>query len=84
MGTWTWAVSSCRGTSHVQDDTRCQDAFACSVQDRGARLIAVLCDGAGSALMGGEGAALIARTISVRARAHYAGSSLSPDDETVR
>ena len=84
MGTWTWAAASCRGTSHLQDDTRCQDAFACSVKEHGSRIIAVLCDGAGSAHMGGVGAALVARTISVRARAHHSLSSQAVNDETLR
>lgn len=65
MSAWTWAGASCRGLSHARSGERRQDAFACSA--RGGKLIAVLCDGAGSADMGGEGASLVARTVSRRA-----------------
>ncbi len=43
----------------------------------------VLCDGAGSTSMGGKGAALVARTMSVRAHAHFAHTSQAPSDEIV-
>ena len=84
MGKWTWAAASCRGTSHVQGNLRCQDAMACSASGaHRSRFIAILCDGAGSAAMGGEGATLAARVISVRARAHALKSASSPTDETI-
>ena len=43
----------------------------------------MLCDGAGSAAMGGEGAHLVARYMSIRARAHFVRSTSHPDDETI-
>lgn len=69
MGAWTWAAASCRGTSHAKCGERRQDAMACSTQaGKHIPLIGVLCDGAGSACMGGEGASLVARVVASRAR----------------
>ena len=69
MGAWTWAAASCCGVSHAKSGERRQDAFTCSTPPgKQSPLIAVLCDGAGSAAMGGQGASLVARTISLRAR----------------
>lgn len=82
MAAWTWAAARCRGTSHVQTGTRCQDAFASTSTPDGA-LVAVLCDGAGSAELGGQGASIVARLISVRARLHLKCTSNFPDDETI-
>jgi hypothetical protein len=85
MGTWTWAVASSKGASHALEGTRRQDAFVCGVAAmQRSQLIGVLCDGAGSAAKGGEGASLVARRISLRAREHFAGSSTGLDDETLR
>ena len=69
MGAWTWAAASCCGVSHAKSGKRRQDAFACSAAaGKHSPLVAVLCDGAGSAGMGGQGASLVARTISLKAR----------------
>jgi Protein phosphatase 2C len=69
----------------VQEGSRRQDAFACSVTAGiPSQLIAVLCDGAGSASKGGEGASLTARIISLRAREHLMTLPSAPDDETIR
>ncbi len=83
MKGWTWAAASCKGTSHAQDSSRRQDAIACCTASHCAHFIAVLCDGAGSASMGGEGASLVARVISVQARKHFAANTTGPDDETL-
>lgn len=56
--------------------------MACFSGGQTTRLVAVLCDGAGSATMGGQGSVLAARMMSVRAR-EYSGSN-GPDDETIR
>jgi hypothetical protein len=82
MSHWTWAAASSRGTSHTRSGERRQDAFACSTPTgKHSPLIAVLCDGAGSARMGGEGASLVARIISSRVRERCRlGLGTLPDD----
>ena len=44
----------------------------------------MLCDGAGSAPKGGEGASIVAQTIFQRARRHFEAGQPSPDDKTLR
>lgn len=46
-------------------------------------LCAVVCDGAGSAEFGGEGASIVARTISQALRQHFHATSLLPGDEDI-
>jgi hypothetical protein len=71
MGAWTWAAASRCGTSHARGGGRREDAFACGTQASGrSPLVAVLCDGAGSAPRGRHGAALVARIVSLKARAY--------------
>lgn len=83
MTQWTWAAASCRGTSHARTETRRQDAFACWPHPQNSDLlIAVICDGAGSAAKGGEGASLACRTFSSEARSHV--SSKMPNEETIK
>lgn len=62
---------------------RCQDASKCETLREGAVLSAVVSDGAGSATFGGEGAAIVCRTISQMARAHFAFSENLPTDDTL-
>jgi hypothetical protein len=81
---WTWAAATCRGISHVRDGSDCQDASRCiSAGLDSHTLIAVVCDGAGSASYGGQGAAITCRTISESARAHFANSRALPNDGDV-
>ena len=84
MGTWTWAAARCRGTSHAASGTRCQDAVSCSsVADGHERLIAVICDGAGSTSKGGVGAAVTARLLRQRATSFVNSRDSGPDDEVI-
>ena len=83
MTNWRWVSARCRGTSHLQDNTRCQDAYACVETTQGT-FVAVLCDGAGSASKGGQGASLVTRILSQRASHHYTAGHRAPDDETIR
>lgn len=81
---WTWAAATCRGTSHVRDGSDCQDASRCiSAGSDGHVLIAAVCDGAGSASYGGQGATISCRTISESARAHFADCDTLPGDDQV-
>ncbi len=57
---WRIYAASATGTSHLDKGIACQDAFAYRAQ--GDALVAVVCDGAGSAARSDEGARLIADT----------------------
>ncbi len=84
MNSWTWAAASCRGTSHIKRNVRRQDAYSCSYgTNEGKTLIAIVSDGAGSAVMGGEGASLICRTLMTRARQFDFSQDELPSDETL-
>lgn len=84
MSHWTWAAASSRGTSHARSGERRQDAIACSTPvGKHSPLIAVLCDGAGSAQMGGKGASLVARIVASRARERYRAALGTPPDAVV-
>ena len=79
---WTWAAASCRGTSHIRDNTDCQDASRCvSAGEDQSALIAVVCDGAGSAVCGRQGAVITSRAFTEAARHHFSKSSVQPTDD---
>lgn len=82
--TWAWAIATCRGTSHIRDGSECQDTSRCiAVGPDKQVLVAVVSDGAGSAAHSKRGSALTCRTISERARQHFAKSDTAPTDEEV-
>ena len=54
------------GTSHERTGGKCEDHFAISRSRNGAWRVLVVCDGAGSAKFGGEGAKLVADAFSLR------------------
>ncbi len=58
---WRVYASSVIGSSHRQNNLPCQDAFC--YRNLGERLVAVVCDGAGSAVYGEQGAALVSREL---------------------
>lgn len=60
---WRWAAASQIGTSHIKLGTRKQDAFRCFTvgKDGEEVLCIIVCDGAGSAQYGGEGASVVCR-----------------------
>jgi hypothetical protein len=64
MSGWRWAAASEIGTGHARRGAPKQDAFRCVSVPQLSALVAVVCDGAGSASHGGEGAALACRSIS--------------------
>jgi len=81
---WSWAIASCRGTSHVKDDTECQDTSRCILAGpRKDVLVAVVSDGAGSAKLAKEGSVLTCRTISELARQHFGKSEELPTDDAL-
>lgn len=80
---WGWVNTSVRGTSHVRTGLRCQDASICGALAGDTVLSVIVSDGAGSASYGGQGSALICRTISQLARTHFAQASDLPSDDDI-
>lgn len=64
---WRWASASVVGTSHIQNGSRLEDAYAISELDNGC-IFAIVSDGAGSAKFGAYGAWLTCRFFSVKFR----------------
>jgi hypothetical protein len=80
-----WANASVIGTSHLKAGTRKQDWLR-SVQLKtalGKVSFSIVSDGAGSASMGGEGAALICYSVTQRIREHFKVSSDIPTDDQI-
>lgn len=77
MAEWTWAAASRRGTAHAQAGERRQDACRVLTAEPGF-VIVVACDGAGSAVLGGYGAALATRVLSNRAKNWVSSKGLIP------
>ena len=86
MGRWTWACASQVGTSHIKTGQRLQDAYSCFSLQAGGRsvFVGIVSDGAGSAEFGGEGAALVCRSIGSSARLHFSTFSSFPDEKSVQ
>lgn len=82
MTGWTWIAASRRGSAHAQAGERRQDACRVLTAAPGF-LIAVACDGAGSAVFGGYGAALAARMLTNRAADWIAKAGALPSPEIV-
>jgi serine/threonine protein phosphatase PrpC len=81
---WRWAAASEIGTSHLRLGTRKQDAIASfQSDDRNRVLCAIVCDGAGSAEHGGEGASVICRTMTNALRRHFVGTATLPTDDDI-
>jgi hypothetical protein len=78
-----WAAASERGTSHFRLGTRKQDAMAC-FRAGGGVSCAIVCDGAGSADFGGEGASVVCRTMTERLRSHFRDNVGLPGDDEIR
>ncbi len=81
---WRWAAASQIGTSNSRLGTRKQDAAKCFLSGRqSSALCAIVCDGAGSAAFGGEGASLICRVLSIGLRNHFRACDDLPRDEDI-
>lgn len=73
MTRWIWACASQIGTSHLRTGQRLQDAYSCFTIGKSAKevFVGIVSDGAGSARYGGEGAALVCRSIGIAVRRHF-------------
>lgn len=86
MMRWRWALASRIGTSHIRLGTRKQDALKTfTLLDKsGSRILcAMICDGAGSAQFGGEGASLTCRLISQAVRQHFFATGSMPNTQEI-
>lgn len=83
MTRWAWATAAVRGTSHVKTGVRLQDALCAFEVEKntGNVFCGMVSDGAGSALFGGEGAALVCRTLSVEIRKFLSNANGLPTRE---
>jgi len=85
MSKWTWAAASCRGTSHLRNSTRIQDAFQCCLNKTNNDIfIAIVADGAGSSLMGGQGASVLSRCIRNNAQTYFQQAREMPTDDVLK
>lgn len=77
---WRWASASVVGTSHIQNGDRLQDAYVVTEFGDGG-MLAVVSDGAGSAIFGAYGSWLTCRFLSVRFREWVRANPDLPSDE---
>lgn len=77
---WRWAAASEIGTSHLKTGTRKQDAYKVFRPARDV-LCAIVSDGAGSAVFGGEGASVVCRSLARQVDVWFANHSGLPVDE---
>ena len=88
MGGWRYVAASVLGTSHEKAGGTCQDANDCQIYALPAGesvLAAVVADGAGSAICGGEGAARTCRALLglIEEHLHSGGSVEQVSEDTV-
>jgi hypothetical protein len=80
---WSWAAASRRGRSHELAGEGRQDVQRVQALREDTLLVAVACDGAGSASHGGLGAALTARALNTCAQMHFASNRQMPDERQI-
>lgn len=78
-----WAIASEIGTSHLKNQTKRQDCARCFRLDnpREQILIAIVCDGAGSALYGRDGAILTSRILANLVRDYFKSNVELPSND---
>jgi hypothetical protein len=84
---WRLVGARATGTSHVDRDQPCQDYFCAdiaSAADGDEYLLAVIADGAGSAVEGAEGSRLVCETVMQGMRDAISASEPALDAEAVR
>ena len=82
---WKWMAAKATGTSHVRTGKGCDDAYACylSGPDRDF-LVAIACDGAGSAAFGNVGAQRTVRRLVVSIHKWLLANGSIPPDANIR
>jgi hypothetical protein len=83
---WSFAAASVIGLSHLRDGLRLQDAKRCfvSVGAQGSEyFFGIASDGAGSARYGGQGAAIICRTVANFVKSEFGDSPAIPDEHEI-
>lgn len=80
---WKWASASACGTSHIRLGTAKQDTHRVILRSGEKVLIAVACDGAGTAEFGGQGAAITARTFTNEIARNVKRSLKSISDQVI-
>ncbi|MCL4508430.1 MAG: protein phosphatase 2C domain-containing protein [Chloroflexi bacterium] len=81
-GSWRYAFASVTGASHRERHLPCQDASACTLVPGAvgtSALVAVIADGAGSTVHGGDGAQLACTLFIESARAALEGAASTHD-----
>jgi hypothetical protein len=79
MRPWTWASASCIGVAHLREGSRKQDAVRTfSIVGASEVFVSIVCDGAGSATHGGEGASLTCNFFARAIRNHLKSSGALP------
>lgn len=83
---WRFALATVVGTSHLRQQTACQDSAACKTlcdRDGNAILVAIVSDGAGSAERGGIGSMLASSALMEAAEGFLTHTNVGNLDETI-
>lgn len=81
---WRWAGASAIGTSHIKANSTCQDRAGCLTVDTasGHVIVAVVSDGAGSAIQAAHGASIVCSEFHRRAGAYLRSGGELADLDT--
>jgi serine/threonine protein phosphatase PrpC len=81
---YRWAIASEIGTSHLKNQTKKQDSARCFlVPDKSEILVGIVCDGAGSAPFGRDGAISTCKILANLIKEHFKVLAELPSEETI-